>query len=426
MVLEDDAPAPDQTVATKTNRWVYAGVAVNVGAFLILAVLATRAKVIHLQHDEDWYQATAHTFLAEGLTVKFLREYPGGAGPLYPFVHALFAPLTGLALPGIRLLNMVLFLLTVGAVAGLFRVQKIGHPLASSWHMMAAPMMYGSVGGALTDIPALLFFSAHLPLLLLAVSAAGEAGSSARAKSYGLAILAGLCYGLAILGRQQNLAALAAVPLLGLGARAVWPVLAAFVVAALAMPVPVFVIWGGLLPPIAQYAGKGISITYGMLSFAYAGAVYSIYDPRFFLRLRGLAIIAASIVVHLALNIAEVEPSSTGAMRILPGWLVPYFIPVTCGFLVGLGICFLIELGETAWEFRRDRAKLFLVAVAFLLLLTPLKINHLFSSRYVIPALPLILLMAERRCPDTPWKVVRMAVACAMGLGAFLPRIGVG
>jgi hypothetical protein len=420
MVLEDDAPAPDQIVATKTNRWVYAGVAVNVGAFLILAVLATtRMKVVHLQHDEDWYQATAHTFRAEGLTVKFLREYPGGAGPLYAFVHALFAPLTRLEQPGIRLLNMFLFILTVGAVAGLFRVQKIGHPLASSWHMMAAPMMYGSVGGALTDIPALLFFSAHLPLLLLAVSAAGEAGSSARARSFGLAVLAGLCFGLAILGRQQYLAILAAVPLLGLGARAAWPVLAVFAASALAMPVPIFAIWGGLLPPAAQYAGRGISITYGLLSFAYAGAVYSIYDARFFLRLRGLAIIAASVVVHLVLDIQEVVPSMTGAIRVLPEWLIPYFIPATCGFLIGVGICFLIEIAETAWECRRDRQMLFLVATAFVLLLTPLKINHLFSSRYVIPALPLILLIAERRCPDTPWKVLRMAAACALGLSSY-------
>jgi hypothetical protein len=417
-MLEDDAPGPDRAAAT--DRWVYAGAAVNVGAFLLLAVVAARAKVVHLQHDEGWYLETAEAFRAKGLTAEFLRELPGPAGPTYAFAQALFAPLTGLQRPGIRIVNMFYFLLMVGAVAALFRGRKVGHPLASSWHMMAAPMLYGSVGAALTDVPSLLCFAAGLPLLLGAVSSAEAPDGPARARSIGLAVPAGLCFGLAVLGRQQYLAALGAVPILALGSRAAWPALAAFFASALAMPAAVFAVWGGLVPPQTQAVGRGISITYGMLSFAYAGAVYSIYDPRFFLRLRGLAVIVASVVVHLAFDIQEVVPSSTGAMRILPGWLIPYFIPTTCGFLVGLGICFLIELAEIAWEARRDRQMLFLVAAAFLLLLTPLKINHLFSSRYVIPALPLVLLMAERRCPDTPWKVLRMAAACALGLGSFL------
>jgi hypothetical protein len=420
MMPESDAPAPDRPAATKTNPWVYAGLAVNVGAFLLLVVFAARAKTVHLQWDEDWYQRTARTFRSEGLTVKFLREYPGAAGPLYAFLHTLFSPLTGLERPAIRFLNMGLFILTVAAVAGLFRVRKLGHPVASAWHMMAAPMLYGSIGVALTDVPALLFFSAHMALLLAAVATAGGGGPSARPKSIGLALLAGACYGLAVLGRQQYLAALAALPILALGSRAAWPALAAFVVSGLAMPGAVFAVWGGLLPPASQDVGHGISVTYGMLSFAYAGAVYSIYDARFFLRARGLAIIAASVLVHLIWDIREVIPSSTGAMRILPAWLIPYFVPATCGFLIGLGICFIIELAEAAFANRRDPGMLYPVAVAFLLLLTPFKINHLFSSRYVIPALPMILLMAERRCPDSPWKVLRMAAACAIGLGSFI------
>jgi hypothetical protein len=286
--------------------------------------------------------------------------------------------------------------------------------------MMAAPMMYGSVGGALTDVPSLLFFVAHLPLLLAAVSAADAPDGAARARSVGLAVLAGLLYGVAVVGRQQFLAALVAVPILGLGSRRAWPALAAFVASGLAMPVPLFVLWGDLVPPASQFVSHGISVTYGLLSFAYAGAVYTVYDARFLLRPRYLAIIAASVVAHLALDIREVVPSSTGALRVLPESLIPYFITTTCGLLIGLGICFLIELAATALASRHDREMLFLVAVAFLLLLTPLKINHLFSSRYVIPALPIILLMAERRCPDTPWKVLRMAAACALGLGSFL------
>jgi hypothetical protein len=394
-------------------------VAVNVVAFLLLAVAASRMKVIYLQHDEQWHLNTAVTLRAEGMTRKYLLEHPGGPGPLYAVIHTAFAPLTGLERPGIRLVNMALFVLTVAAAAVLYRRQGLGHPLASAWHMMAAPMMYGAVGGALTDVPSLLFFVAHLPLLLAAVSAADAPDGAARARSVGLAVLAGLLYGVAVVGRQQFLAALVAVPILGLGSRRAWPALAAFVASGLAIPVPLFVLWGGLVPPAAQFVSHGISVTYGMLSFSYAGAVYSIYDPRFFLRLRGLAIIAASILVHLALDIREVVPSSTGALRVLPEWLIPYFIPATCGFLIGLGICFLIELAETALAYRHDREMLFLLAVAFFLLLTPLKINHLFSSRYVIPALPMILLIAERRCPDTPWKVLRMAAACAFGLTTF-------
>lgn len=419
-MLEDDAPGPARTAAA--NFWVYVCLSINVGAFLVLLALAARGRVIYLQHDEGWYLETAEAFRAKGLTAEFLREIPGPAGPLYSFVHALFAPLTGLRRPGIRFVNMFLFALTVLAIAALYRRRGLGHPLASACHLMAASIMYGAIGGALTDVPPLLCFTASLLALLTAVSAAEAPGAAARARSVGLAVLAGACFGLAVLGRQQYLAALGALPVLALGSRAAWPALAAFVASGLAMPACVFAVWHGLVPPRTQGVGQGISVAYGMLSFGYAGAVYSIYDARFFLRRRGLAIVAASVLVHLALGLREVEPSSTGAMLVLPVWLRAYFVPAACGALIGLGICLVVELAETAWANRRDRELAFLCAAAFFLLLTPLKINHLFSSRYVIPALPVVLLLAERGSPDSPWKALRMAAASVVGLYSYAPR----
>jgi hypothetical protein len=418
-VLEDDAPAPDPDRAAETNPWAYAGAAINLGAFLALLALASRGGIIHLQHDEGWYLGTAEALRTEGLTAKFLRELPGPAGPLYSFVHALFAPLTGLQRPGIRFVNMGLFAATILVVANLYRRRGLAHPLVSAMHLMAVPILYGAVGGALTDVPALLCFSACLAPLLAAVSAADAPGGAARARSLGLAVLAGACFGLAVLGRQQYLAALAALPILGLGSRAAWPALAAFAASGLAMPAAVFAVWGGLVPPHTEAVGHGISVPYGLLSFGYAGAMYSLFDARFFLRPRGLAIVVASVLVHLALDLREVEPSSTGAMLVLPGWLLAYFVPATCGALIGLGICLGVELAEAAWADRHDRELAFLWAAAFFLLLTPLKINHLFSSRYVIPALPMVLLLAERRSPDSPWKALRMAAASVLGLFSY-------
>jgi hypothetical protein len=416
-VTEVDKPAPPREPGT--GPWAYAGLAVNLAAFLLLLIQAARAGPIRLQHDETWYLETARALREQGLTAEYLRGLPGPAGPLHPVVHVLFSPLTHLERPGIRFVNMGLFVATVLGIAALFRRRGLGHPLVSACHLMAASIMYGAIGGALTDVPALLCFVACLLLLLPAASAAGGFEAAAQARGIGLAGLAGLCFGLAVMGRQQYLAALGAVPLLGLGRRSAWPALAAFVVAGLTIPAAVFAVWHGLVPPYTQQVGKGISVAYGLLSFGYAGAIYSIYDARFFLRPRGLAILAASVLVHVALGIAEVEPSSTAAVRHLPDWARPYFASTACGVLIGLGICLIGEIAGTALANRRDRELTFLCGAAFLLLLTPLKINHMFSSRYIIPALPVVLLLAERRAAETPWKALRMAAASALGLKSY-------
>jgi hypothetical protein len=416
-VVDDSVPGPES--ARPTNVWWIPCLAVNLLGFAGLILMTVAAKEVHLAHDEGWYLETATTLRAEGLSVDYVRELPGVAGPLYPFVHVLFAPLTGLHQPGIRLVNAALFAISTVFIGLLFRLRRLDHPFASSWHLMATPMVYGVVGVALTDVPALLCFYASVPLLLMAVSPPAPGRPARAVTPYALASLAGLCFGLAVIGRQQYLAALGALPLLALSSRAAWPVLIAYGAAALPLPAVVFAIWGGLVPPKTQYVEHGITIVHGMLSFGYAGVAYTIYDPRFLIRPRYLALIATSIVLHMYFRYSEVLPSIVIVTHHLPSSLVPYYAPAGSGLIIGLGCCIFAELWRIGLTSGDDHQLRYLCAIAFLLLLTPLRINHLFSSRYMIPALPLLLLIAESRAKDSFGKSLRMGAGCVLGLLSF-------
>jgi hypothetical protein len=367
-------------------------------------------------HDEHWYLQSVAALRRQGPTVSFLRGLPGPAGPLYAVVHAACAPLTGLRPVGVRLVNALLFLLTALALAATLRRRGVAFPALRAWDLMAAPVLYGAVGTALTEVPAMLFFYAHLPLLLAAVERARTRGRG----GLGLAVVGGLACGASILGRQQFLAALAAAPVLALGAvGATGPVLAAYAVSALALPAVVFAIWGGLVPPATAWVGGGVSPRNGALALSYAGLIYAIYDVRWIVRHRVAfaLIVAAATAANLGLGVVELIPLETLARLYLPARAVPSYARASCGVLLGFGAAFLAHLGRQAWARKDDVEYLYFCAALLAVLSGCFKIVHLFSGRYVAAVVPLLVLVAAGdAAAESLAKVARMALGCLVGL----------
>jgi hypothetical protein len=401
------------------QTWACFGVCVA-GLVTILAMdLITRKP---LWKDEAWYLSSVPELLRLGFSPEFLRSLPGPAGPLFAVVHSLFKPLTSLDQPGVRLVTIALSVLTFLALGEAMKRRGVAHAWLKAPALMAAPMMFGPIGTAITEIPAALFFCSGLALLLEALN---REARTARG-DVPLAILAGVCLAIAISGRQQYLiAALGAVLLLRPG---FWRVGVIYAVVALGLAAPLFLIWGGISPPKTAYVGSGLSVAHGLLSFSYAGFVYCLYDAGW-LR-KNLAINIALVMLTITLNVAfgflNHLPFQQLAVRYLPPVIRQYYGLVGCGAMLGFGAMFLALLARVAWQGRHDRALLYLCVIAVLMLGAPAKITHMFSGRYIASALPILVMLAAERAPDTYFKAGRLALGCLLGafsLAAILYQV---
>ena len=378
-------------------------------AVLVAVILTTSAG---LWYDEVWYLRSVPELQRLGLSREFLRGLPGPAGPLYAIVHAVFAALTGLEAPGVRLVTFGLSLLMFLALGAAMRLRGIPYAIPKAMGFVAAPMAWGPIATAMTEMPSLLFFCASLALLEAGLLRAERGGHAVTAAVFG--VLAGLSCGVAIAGRQYFLT----IPLASLIVlrRATWPVVSAFVVSSVAVAAPVFLAWGGLVPP-AIVRVSGISIAHGILSFSYAGLVYCLYDAGWLLRgwRSKLAVIALAVALNLAFGFLRLVPFLGVAMRYLSPGAMQLYARAGCGAMLGFGILFVAQMGRMAWERRHDAFFLFACAAAAALLAAPAKNAELFVGRYILTAVPLLMIIAAERAPDTYAKAVRLALGCVGG-----------
>lgn len=379
-----------------------AGLAVLVGM-----ILTTHAG---LWFDEVWYLRSVPELQRLGLSREFLRGLPGPAGPLYAIVQAIFSPLTGLQEPGVRLVTIGLFVLMFLALGAAMRLRGIPYAIPKAMGFLAAPMAWGPIGTAITEMPSLLFFCLSLALLEAGLLHAERGGRGA----FVFGALAGLSCGAAVAGRQYFLA----IPLASLIVlrRATWPVVAAFIVGTAAVATPIFLAWGGLVPANKAHV-SGMSIPHGVLSFSYGGFVYCLYDAGWLLRgwRSKLAVIALAVALNLAVGYLDLVPFLGVAVRYLPPAAIRPYALAGCGAMLGFGILFVIHLLRMAWERRHDAFFLFTSAATVALLAAPAKNTESFIGRYILTALPLLILIASERAPDTYAKAVRFALGCVAG-----------
>ncbi len=385
--------------------------------FLVLALAVTFSSPPRLIYDEPYYMNTVKTLEDEGLSSAFLIELEGFAGPLYSVVHYLCAPLTHLAPRGVRWVNLVLLLGLILILRQTLRLFGSEAALVSSLGVMAVPMTWVLSGMALTEIPAM--FCAALGLLLL-FDALRREGKIAVA----LSCFGGLAFSLAILGRQTFLVVLPLLPILCLRHAGRRTRLLLFGACAAALPLYVFYVWGGLIPPKATgiEAEGGMSPLNALSSCAYAGAILLILRPRWF-DLHWKTIITIAVVMcglHFLTNLTGLTPALSVAGRLLPASILPLYSATASGLLSTLGVLYLLATAKNAWRRRDDTTFVFIILAAVCVVGTALKITSIFSSRYPATALPLLLLSAHGFDDDGYTRPIRYAVGVFIGILVLL------
>jgi hypothetical protein len=230
---------------------------------------------------------------------------------------------------------------------------------------------------------------------------------------------AGLLLAIAALGRQPYICGVVVAPLLAtsLTRRQIAPLLVFFMVALLPVCF-VFAIWGGMVPPKAASLHRGFSVWYGFLSFGYASIVYSLYETQW-LRQRlvtKLVILVLAVAVNGVFGFYEITPLVSVMQRLLYGPLLTAYSRLCAGLLIGLALLFIAHLINAAYEYRGNRKYLYLLVLAFVFLIVPIKLTNEFSGRYILPAMPPLAAFAELQFLYSPWKVFRVLIGCVLGL----------
>lgn len=376
--------------------------------------------------DEPLFINNIPLFEQHGLSREFLVNLDNQApGPLYQFVHYYLKPVTHLETPGIRLVNVVLLGLMICLLAAIIMRMHRGGGMRKAWTIalgtISIPVAWQVAGMALTEVPPMFFATLSIWLLMYAL----DRGQRSLAQLFLFTIPAGVALGFAILGRSPFLMMVPAAWILMLyqmsNSRR-WLTIAIYSACALAICVPVFIIWEGLMPPQQAFTGAGgIRIWHGVLAFAYGALVTIIIAPGWFLfSKKTVYALALTYIILLTGNFflfhETYAPLSEALEKILPDAIMrlyPYFISPFLAMVAGY---FLYCSAIRAWEKRAEPFFLFLLAAAMLVLASSFKVTHLFSSRYVAQATPFMVLCLMNYDKFSYGRCVRMALGISLGI----------
>ncbi|MFZ4731470.1 MAG: hypothetical protein ACOYK7_02900 [Pirellulales bacterium] len=368
-----------------------------------------------LTYDEPWYLETVGLLHEHGLTIDFLRHLPGPAGPLYTVVHALFEPVTRLAPPAVRWVNPLLLGLTILAVNGTLRSAQRQDRWSVAATCFAIPMTWPCAGLALTEIPAVCAYAVHLACLTRCLQ------GDSRHRLW--AVLAGVALGAATLGRQPLL--LGALPLVYVGVRdtARRGDIAVLLAVACACVLPVFAVWGGVVPPkTAAIVGGGLSSRHVILAGAYAAACTAIVCPDILVWKPRLV----AVCVVAAVGIASVDPFAvslplhTLTARVVPGSVLPWATRVMQLLVIGAGLWFYASCAITLARRSDDMMFTFVLGSVLLQVLSALAVKHQFSGRYLLTAMPLFAWLAAERRPGSRAGHLRLCLGGAIGCASLI------
>lgn len=408
----------------KNSFWIKVVFTLQISGLCVLLFLTVFNKS-PLTFDEVLFPPNVELLKTHGFTTQFLLEMEDQApGPLYQFVHILFEPFTNLKPPGIRLVN---FMFLIGMVIILFMIidkytPDLNFKLIASLNILLVPMVWQVTGLALTELPTL-FFATLTTFGLLKIK---NTEKSLYILIWGA--VSGLCLGLTILGRSPFLVMIVPLTLM-IGLLKNRQVQVAYIITlviALAMTLPVFIIWKGLMPPKQIHTGAGgIDIWHGILGFSYLSFVFLLIMPSwFYFRKKHIVSYVALTVGFFIINYYflkfEYSPLSVTLSRFLPQYIMNFYPYIVAPFFGSLIVCFLISTYKQVLINRNDFYFLFLTAVIVLIVLSTFKITHLFSSRYVVQVAPFIIILASRYDAQTPSKVIRILLGFGLGIASLL------
>jgi hypothetical protein len=398
--------------AQKRSLWV------TLGALLVL-VLSISFSPPDYRYDETFHQDLAERMQDVGLIGALNSpDNQSAAGPLYPVVHLAFSPLTSLKAPWIRWVNVLCLLVTMGFVAASVPLATRQGALLVGLSLLAIPFLYPAAGMALTELPALAAFSIFVWAILVILR---DDRPSANPKSLCMALVAGMALGIAILGRQTYLIVLPAfLPLYFLTPRKalLWSIALGL---SAALTVWLFVTWKGLVPPSQQHVGGGIRWENGILSLGYV-AVATLFLNPVWLKPENLktwaVVLGSGCVVAVLTRDYQHPPAHTLLVRLFgeAGGLAVGFGIGAVMTAAALGI--LWKLCVLLLDLRHNPEGLFLICLLLALILAPMKVSHLFSSRYVV-GLVGVLVLVMPSAVNTRWFPWQMILGCSVGLAVL-------
>ena len=400
---EPDWDAPIIPVPTPTAMRATTGLLVL--AFLAMVTLVATSPN-RLLYDEPFFANYVSLLHQYGFTPRFLNSLNAAPGPLSAVVQIIFEPLTHLRPVATRFVNV--FLLIVLALILVMCMKRAPDNWAFGCSVLVVPMTWVVAGMALSEMSAMVFVTLSLYLQLRGLDALG-AGRGV----LGWFLLSGVCLGIAVWGRQPYLL-LASTPMLAaLMERRLRLAAVVFLAAACALALPLFALWGGLVPPSQQSLQQGFSIVHGLTSLGYVGICFTLLVPRArWLPLRlVLGLVALTVIANASLGAFVLYPAAPLADRYLAAPLKPIYGNLCGSLFLGCGVVVLAALLRITWNSREDLKHLTLNAGLLCVAVSPVFIPHQYSSRYAAMSLPYLMLAAHR------WRQWELKVALTAALG---------
>jgi hypothetical protein len=377
--------------------------------------------------DEFYYLENVVILENLGFTEEFLVNYKGPAGPTYSIIHYFLKPITMLQAPMVRLVNIVFLIGTLLILYRIFlnlnksRINSIVFALSS----LAIPTIYTISGLALTEIFAIFFLTTSLFFITKSYQT--------NKNNYWLAIISGLSFSFAILGRQPILVLWLALPILFLkresgvefdfSKREFLKFIIVTVLFSLIFPLYVFCVWGNIQPASEAFTGVGLSPRNLILAFGYAAIFTFLINPNYFILKRAFLIkkeLLLVIFISVLINFFILKIKFTPFKSILSNFLndaLFEFYEIGCGsFLSVVGISYIYFMVKKQLK-EKNRLSVFFLMGFLLVIATSIKVTHQFSARYVAQAFPLLVVgLNINRQHVSVWSIVCLTLAGALGL----------
>jgi len=412
--------SPDKRVATLDKPEVF--ILVSGFAILLITIFIFNRPAFY---DEDDYLRNVAIIHKFGFGKEYLLNLIGSAGPLYSTVHYLLEPVTHLAFPFTRLVNIA-FLAGVTILIGLsLKLLKFSER-KNGLIIMAIPMTYVISGLALTEMPAMFFLSSGIYLVIKSVTE-----KSTYSRSLFNALLAGICMSLAILGRQPYLLLLAALPILFPGKKNSLrnsSILIVTLLSSLALPCYIFWIWKGLVAPsdaafYADIAGQGINYRPELLllCLAYYAIVFILIAPEFYKvpTRKEMFILLTSAVMISVLNqkidLIRFLPLKAIYIKILSSQHIDFAEKFAGSLLAVTGIYFMIIVFRRLRDTGFKKELLFYAVALLAIAISCIKLTHGFSSRYAAQAIPLLIPFSVYFNKNNPYSYLRLSIGVLTG-----------
>ncbi len=370
-----------------------------------------------LRYDERNHIGLTQIVATNGWRDALLSpENHSAAGPLYPAIHRVLSPITHLQPPAIRWVNFCCFLGVVLLLARRKPVEPVAPRLLSRFTLLAVPFLWPAVGMALTELPALLFFTCFVPLFLRVINSDVMLSRG----TFGLAFLAGLCLGAAILGRQTYLIVVPALVVMMFWLREKWSSVLICIITSLAVCSWLFVLWHGLAPPhyyrITDSSGSFANL---LLSLSYAAVATLFLNPAWLWYQRGKAWIICTLCGFALASFARnyQDPPAKSLLVHAFGMQLGLWIGFAVGCSLGaIGAVWAWTTFKTFWRERGDPGQVFLLLTLCALILAPMKMTAQFSSRYIVGCLGVLFLVVGAPLESRRYWAARMFIGSVLGM----------